>query len=216
MSSLLDHVARGGHLPTEPFLEVVPAPSARDVAVLSFPARVVVAAPVTLDWVNAHLPDSGDIFSEPMNPPFLHALERRLGRRVNSIDQMLVAPALPGPPAIALTEIRDHIHPRVRHAVGYRDDVRVYAAHGGLLTIGRGLAGRWELSMEVLPEHRNAGLGRALVTAARHLTPAGAHVWAQVAPGNAASTRTLLAAGFTPVGAEAILQTPLVAAPGAS
>ncbi|MDP9799922.1 GNAT superfamily N-acetyltransferase [Catenuloplanes nepalensis] len=207
-------MARGGRLPAEPFLEIVPAPSVRDFAVLSFPAHVVIAAPVTLDWVTAHLPDSGDEFSEPLNPPFLHALERRLGRRVNNIDQMLVAPALPGPPPLTLTEIHDHTHPRVRHAVGYRDDVRVYAAAGGLLTMGRGLAGRWELSMEVLPERRSAGLGRALVTAARHLIPADAHVWAQVAPGNAASTRTLLAAGFIPVGAEAILQTPLVAAPG--
>jgi GNAT superfamily N-acetyltransferase len=176
----------------------------------------VVAAPVSPDWVAAHLPDTGDEYSEPMNPPFLHALERRLGRRINSIDQMLVAPALPGPAPLPLTEIQDHDHPRVRHAVGYRDDVRVYAAAGGVLTVGRGLAGRWELSMEVDPGHRNAGLGRALVTAARHLVPPGAHVWAQVAPGNAASTRTLLAAGFIPVGAEAILQTPLVAAPDPS
>ncbi|MDR7278675.1 GNAT family N-acetyltransferase [Catenuloplanes atrovinosus] len=216
MSSLLDHVARGGRLPPEPFLEIVPAPSARDFAVLSFPARVVIAAPVTLDWVNAHLPDTGDEFSEPMNPPFLHALERHLGRRVNNIDQLLVASALPGPPPVPLAEIQDHTHPRVRHAVGYRDHVHVYAATGGLLTVGRGLAGRWELSMEVDPAHRDAGLGRALVTAARHLIPPDAHVWAQVAPGNAASTRALLAAGFTPAGAEAILQTPLVAAPGTS
>ncbi|WP_232323873.1 GNAT family N-acetyltransferase [Catenuloplanes japonicus] len=195
---------------------MVPAPSARDAAVLSFPARVVIAADVTPEWVNAHLPDTGDHISEPMNPPFLHALERHLHRRINSIDQMLVAPALPGPPPLSLTTIDDHDHPRVRHAVGYRDDVRIYAAPGGLLTVGRGLAGRWELSMEVDPGRRDAGLGRALVTAARHLIPAGAHLWAQVAPGNAASTRTLLAAGYLPVGAEAILQTTLVQAPGLS
>jgi hypothetical protein len=30
-------------------------------------------------------------------------------------------------------------------------------------------------------------------------------IWAQVAPGNAASVRAILAAGFSPVGAEALL-----------
>jgi RimJ/RimL family protein N-acetyltransferase len=35
--------------------------------------------------------------------------------------------------------------------------------------------------------------------------PAEAVVWAQIAPGNAASVRAFLAAGFQPVGAEALL-----------
>jgi hypothetical protein len=37
------------------------------------------------------------------------------------------------------------------------------------------------------------------------LLPAGEQVWAQVAPGNAASVRAALAAGFRPVGAEVLL-----------
>lgn len=43
------------------------------------------------------------------------------------------------------------------------------------------------------------------MVAARHLIPHGAVLWAQVAPGNAASVRAILAAGFVPVGTEALL-----------
>lgn len=53
--------------------------------------------------------------------------------------------------------------------------------------------------------HRGHGLGRALAAAARHLVPAGTTLWAQISPANAASVRAFLAAGFTPVGAEAHL-----------
>jgi L-amino acid N-acyltransferase YncA len=61
------------------------------------------------------------------------------------------------------------------------------------------------LSVEVDPARRDAGLGRALAVAARHLLPFGTSVWAQIAPPNAASVRAFLAAGFKPVGAEAHL-----------
>lgn len=64
-------------------------------------------------------------------------------------------------------------------------------------------AGRWPI--EVDPGYRGHGLGRALASAARHLVPGDRPVWAQIAPANAASVRTFLAAGFRPVGAEALL-----------
>jgi L-amino acid N-acyltransferase YncA len=74
--------------------------------------------------------------------------------------------------------------------------------------IGRGIAGRWEVAVEVDPEHRGCGLGRTLAIAARQLVPAEAVVWAQIAPGNAASVRAFLAAGFQPVGAETLFVSP--------
>ena len=70
--------------------------------------------------------------------------------------------------------------------------------------VGRGLCGRWEVGYEVEPDHRDGGLGRRLVAAARGLVPAGEALWAQVAPGNAASMRSTLAAGFVPVAAEVL------------
>jgi RimJ/RimL family protein N-acetyltransferase len=48
-------------------------------------------------------------------------------------------------------------------------------------------------------------VGRAAIAAARHLVPGGEPLWAQIAPGNAASVRAFLAAGFRPVGAEVLL-----------
>jgi hypothetical protein len=74
--------------------------------------------------------------------------------------------------------------------------------------MGRGVAGRWEVSLEVEPALRGFGMGRGLFAAARGLVPAGEHVWAQVAPGNAASIRAALAAGFRPMGAEVLLWPP--------
>ena len=40
------------------------------------------------------------------------------------------------------------------------------------MLIGRGVAARWEASIEVDPGRRGGGLGRALAAAARHLVPA--------------------------------------------
>jgi L-amino acid N-acyltransferase YncA len=84
--------------------------------------------------------------------------------------------------------------------------VTVYADPDGrgLVTLGRGLAGRWELSVEVAPRHRGAGVGRRLIAAGRRVAPAGEPLFAQVAPSNAASLRAFLAAGFRPIGAEVL------------
>jgi GNAT superfamily N-acetyltransferase len=81
--------------------------------------------------------------------------------------------------------------------------VRAWRADGGLVVLGRGVAARWEVSIEVDPDRRCAGLGRALAVAARHLVPDEAPVWAQIALANAASIRALVTAGYRPVGAEA-------------
>jgi L-amino acid N-acyltransferase YncA len=94
---------------------------------------------------------------------------------------------------------------RLARALRYRDDVRAWEVPGAIVVLGRGVAGRWEVSVEVELEHRGQGLGRELALAARHLVPGGAPLWAQIAPGNAASVRAFLAAGYKPVGAEALL-----------
>ena len=97
-------------------------------------------------------------------------------------------------------------HPRAARALRYRGDLEVWttADGAGVLVLGRGLAGRREVSFEVDPGRRNRGLGRLLVAAARHLTPPGEPLFAQVAPGNAASLRVVEAAGFRPIGAEVL------------
>jgi hypothetical protein len=49
---------------------------------------------------------------------------------------------------------------------------------------------------------RPGSLDVVLTAAGRHLTPLGEPLFAQVAPGNAASPRAVQAAGFRPIGAE--------------
>lgn len=202
LADLLAQVERGRPLATDPWLSVVPS-APENPAVLSFPGRIVVAADLDEQWVHEHLPD-GDL-SAPMNPPFLHAVEQKLGRRVNCIDGLYLAAPVTGPPDLALHEVADLDHPRVRRAHRYRSVVRVFTTGGGVLVLGRGLAGRWEAAIEVDPAHRGRGLGRALARAARHLVPGDRPLWAQISPGNASSVRTFLAAGYRPVGAEALL-----------
>jgi len=70
--------------------------------------------------------------------------------------------------------------------------------------LGRGLAGRWEVAVEVAPEHRGQGLGRALARAAPALVPSGEPLFAQVSPGNVASVRAFLAAGYRPICSEVL------------
>jgi GNAT superfamily N-acetyltransferase len=165
-----------------------------------------VAADVDHDWLSRQLRpwELGEAFL----PPFLGALSTQLDGRVNAIDMVLLAPAALGKPTLALQR-EDQDHPRVRRARRYRDGVMVWVTDGGVLTVGRGLGGRWEVGLEVARDHQGQGLGRALASAARHLTPDGRPVWAQIAPGNAASVRAFLAAGFRPVGMEALIVSPV-------
>jgi GNAT superfamily N-acetyltransferase len=179
---------------------VVEPPDERSVGVFAFTAHHVVCAPVPPGWVRSVLP-AGDL-SAPLNPPFLTALAERTGRVVNNIDAVFLAPPLSGP-GLALGAADDLTHARAERARAHRVGVRGWTVDGGMLTLGRGVAGRWEVSVEVDAAARGRGLGRALFRAARALVAE--PVWAQVAPGNAASVRAVLAAGFQPVGAEALL-----------
>ena len=73
---------------------------------------------------------------------------------------------------------------------------------GGVTVLGQPSP---EVAVEVDPACQGRGVGRAAIAAARHLVPGGEPLWAQIAPGNAASVRAFLAAGFRPAGAEVLL-----------
>ncbi|MGW8763098.1 GNAT family N-acetyltransferase [Streptomyces sp. NPDC055815] len=205
VARILAAAARGEFPPPDGSTTVVPQPGPRDAGVLAFTAHSVVFTDADPEWVRAALAaTSADPLAASMNPAFLLALMARTGRHMNTIDLLTVADALPGPPPLELREIDDPSHPRVARALKFRDEVRVWAADGGVLVLGRGVGGRWEAAVEVDEEVRHRGLGRALATAARHLTP-GEVVWAQQAPGNARSVRVFQAAGYRPVASEALL-----------
>lgn len=205
LAALLEGIERGEFPPADMGATLVAQPSERDAAVVSTTGHVIIAADVTPGWLAATLPPASP--GEAYNPPFLGALATLLGRRVNNIDALAICPPRSGPPQLDLTEVRDRTHPRVRRSRRYRDDVRVWTCPGGVIAIGRGLAGRWEVGLEVDPAYRGKGLGRALAGAAAHLADGGRPVWAQIAPGNAASMRAFLAAGYLLVGQEALLVT---------
>ena len=209
LAAILRAAEQGTFPPPDLTVSVVPPPSDREYCVVSFTGHIVIAADVDPAWVAERVPP-GDLCA-PTNPPFLSALEELTGRRVSALDAMLLAPALTDEAertaaTAGLTELHDLDHPRVDRAWRYRDDVRVYVdAHEGLVLTGRGLADRLECAIEVPPNARRQGHGRRLALASRALIPSTASIWAQVTPGNAASLRTFLAAGYKPIGSEALL-----------
>lgn len=206
LHAVLDDAAAGRFPPADGGVTVLPQPSPHDCGVFGFTAHAVIFADADEDWVRSLLPP-GDL-GAPLNSAFLQKLCEATGRVAGSIDVLCVAQPLDGPPPLALTPEPDLSHPRIERALRYRHDVRAWRADGGVVLLGRGVAGRPETAIEVDDDRRERGLGRALAWAARHLATAGEPLWAQVAPANAASVRAFLAAGFTPVGAEVLLAGP--------
>jgi hypothetical protein len=121
---------------------------------------------------------------------------------IGSHDAVLVARGVGGGRLPVRADLEEH--PRVRRAREHRRDVRVHGDDTGLVTIGRGLVDRCEVSVEVFAGQSKGG-GRRLIEQALCLVPAGTAVFAQVAPGNAASLRAFLRTGFSPIGAETLL-----------
>jgi hypothetical protein len=206
VNPLLDVLVRAarGDLPAEDgSVEVLPAPPGRADAVVAFTAHHFVVADIDEQAVLAQIPPGS--LSATMTAAFLVWLGDRIGSEPGSLDVFLVANR-DDSFGECLDELADLDHPRVRRARDYRDDVRVFrdVDGAGIVTIGRGLAGRWEATFEVEPECRNRGVGRRLARASRALVPDGQPLFAQVAPGNAASLRAALAAGFRPLGAEVL------------
>lgn len=211
LADLLREVADGASPAVDSDLLVVTPPDARSVGVLAFPGLNVVSVVAPESWVRHRLP-RGDL-SAPVSPPFLNLLAAATGYRLDSLDVVLAARASNRPLGMELTQLPDPAaaeeeNPRLRRALRQRTEVRAWRCAGGLLVLGRGVGGRWEASVEVDAVWRGFGLGRGLFAAALGLVPFGEPVWAQVAPGNAASMRAALAAGYRPVGAEVLLFPP--------
>jgi len=143
-----------------------------------------------------------------MDPRFLTWLAGRCRASVYTPDLVLASFRSPAGPALRLVRRQDlWEHPRVRLALQHRREVEVYSdAEGrGLLALAWNVLGVRTVSVEVEPSWRGRGLGRRLALAARGLAPAAEPLFASISPGNAASLRAFLVAGYGPVGSEALL-----------
>jgi hypothetical protein len=173
-------------------------------AIIAFTGHAVLA--VAPDIPDERLISLGvDGFGGAHDPRLITALAGP-GGWIDSLDMLMAGrgtgragepPRLVGRPDLAA-------HPRAAFAARLRDQVRPvgYAdrSRGALALISCGIAGLTELSFELEPRRRGQGGGSALVRDALTAIPAGQLVLAAVAPGNAASVRALLTAGFVPLG----------------
>jgi len=173
-------------------------------AVISFTGHAVFA--VQPD-ITGHLLASlgADGFGGAHDPRLITALPGP-GGWIDSLDILMAArgtgrpgatPALAGRPDLAG-------HPRAEFAAGIRDHPRVVGyqdpRRSALAVISTGIAGLTELSFELEPGRRGTGGGARLARDVLSAVPSGQLAVAAVAPGNAASVRALLAAGFKPLG----------------
>lgn len=205
---LLRDAARDRFPSADLAVEVVPAPPGPSDAVVAFTGHSIISSGVDADDVRAHLP--GDDPGAPLSAPFLTWLGLQLDAVPGSIDVVLVADGTGRPdaerPLSEVADVAPALADRVARARAHRSDVRIFTDDdaGGVVILGRGLAERREVSLEVHPRRRGRGIGTALARAARGLVPDGEPLYAQVAPGNVASLRAFLRAGYRPIGAEVL------------
>jgi GNAT superfamily N-acetyltransferase len=139
--------------------------------VCGFTAHHVISANVSHEEVLERI-DPSDL-GAALNPTFVTWLGRRVEVAPASLDVVLAATGLPGPPYGLLREPPPAEHARVSRAERYREQVTVYTAVNGeaVVVLGRGLAGRREVSLEIDEAARGRGLGRRLLLGARSLIP---------------------------------------------
>lgn len=158
----------------------------------------------------AGLYDGRTAFGDATDPRALAELAGP-GGVIGSHDLVMVRRAGPTPTPATLerplpeTDRYDD-HPRVRRARHHRRGVRVFGDERGLVTLGRGLVGRTEVSVELTGGRLAPHTGRRLVLGALAHLPHDEWVFAQVAAGNAASVRAFLGCGFVPIGSEVLLE----------
>lgn len=198
--SVLLAAADGSFPPVDGRVRFVPPPRAGLQAVVSFTGHAIIATDLPRHGFATFALDG---YGAALAPQVLQHLAGP-GGEVGCIDVVLVARGLAGGDIPLRTDLDDH--PRVRRARRLRQHVRVYGDERGLVTLGAGLAGRTELSVEC-PDGRQGqgGAGRSLIRNSLGLVARDQPVFAAVSPGNARSLRAFLAVGFVPLGSEVLI-----------
>ena len=97
---------------------------------------------------------------------------------------------------------------RIAFAAETRSDVRMHRPDdgSGVVILGRGLAGRLELSIELAHDVRGAGRAHEIAAVALAEVGPDRAVFAQVSAGNSAAIRFSLSLGFQPVCGEFLVR----------
>lgn len=200
VGAVLYAALKGEYPPDDGSVDVVPPWQPGLEAIVSFTGHAFVATTLS----RTRLATAGiDAYAEAFRPSVITTLRGPDGA-ADCLDVVLLSTGTGRtglPERVGLAD-----HPRVRHARAWRQDVHVHGDARGLVTVSRGMGGVAELSFEVEPAHRGQGAGRELLDDARGLVAEGEPVVALVAPGNARSLRSALAAGFVPVGAAQLIR----------
>jgi GNAT superfamily N-acetyltransferase len=196
---ILIDVAEGRYPPVDGAVEVLPRFSESPLeCVTEFTGH----AYVMTDFSPAEVAAIGaDGFGGIVHPDVLRRLAGP-GGWIDCHDVVLVKRGLGNRSLAERFDLEDH--ERVIHGRMLRREMRVFGDERGLVCLGRGIADRWEVSVEVATEMRGRGHGRALLADAIGLIPEGEWCFAEVSPGNNASLVAFLAAGWRPIGAEVI------------
>jgi hypothetical protein len=203
--SLLVEACEGRFPPVDGGVTVVDAPDmvGGHEAIVAFTGHAVVSTTRSASKVLGH--GGFDGFGGAHHPDAIRWLAGP-GGWIGSLDQVFVSLGAGQGQGQRLNERSDlDDHYRVKHARDLRHDVRVFGDERGLVTVGRGMVGRWEMSVEVDAGARSRGAGRSLIADAVTLVPAGELLFAEVAPGNVASIRAFLAVGFVPICSEVVV-----------
>lgn len=177
-------------------------------AVVSFTGHSVFA--IADDIPDSYLDELGADGFGGANDPRLVAALAGPDAWIDSLDVLLVARGRPDatPALVERPDLADHS--RVRFAAAVRHDPRVLGYQDrrrtAVATLSKGLAGVTELSFELEPEHRGAHGATAFIRSALAVLEPGELVVAASAPGNAASVRALLSAGFVAIGSVQLLR----------
>jgi hypothetical protein len=167
-------------------------------AVASFSGHAFVASRLSESDFADLAPDG---YGTVLHPKVLLRMAGETGH-VGIIDATLVTRGTGGGSLRERADLDDH--PRVRYARSIRQQVRVFGDKSGLITLGKGLAGRTEMSIETFDDGDRRG--RELIDEAVALVPSGEALFAAVSPGHARSLRAFLSRGFVPIGSEVIVR----------
>lgn len=201
LTEVLVAASSGSFPPVDGVVDVLPPDDHGTEAIVEFTGHTYV---LTTRAAGDDLFLGVDAFGGATSPRFVVALAG--DAEIGSHDAVLTRAGGADVPSLTETDRYDD-HPRVRRARRHRRAVSVMGDERGVVTIGRGLVDRVELSVELSSDwpDRSAGAGRALILAGLATLSEEQVVFAQIAPGNAASLRAFLACGFRPIGSEILI-----------